>query len=198
MMGCESVDLKGYVLEELPAAERDAVARHASSCGVCGEQLEQLRLTHAALASVRDEEVPRRIAFVSDKIFEPKWWQFLTAVGPRWGFASAAVLALAIVAHGFVTRPQSIAPAQPDTVAVQAIVDRQVSERLTDAVNRAVAQVDAHYQKKTAELLTAATKEFEVKRQEDRLAFSQNLEVLSKRMNVMYLASAWQETEGKR
>lgn len=197
-MGCESIDLKGYVLEELPEAEREVVARHAGSCQACGEQLERLRFTQAALASVRDEEIPKRIAFVSDKIFEPKWWQFLTAAGPRWGFASAAVLALAIVAHGVMNRPQVVAPAQPDMVAVQAIVDRQVSERLNDAVNRAVAQVDARYQKKTAELLAAAEKQSELKRQEDRLAFAQNLEVLNKRMNVMYLASAWQETEGKR
>jgi hypothetical protein len=45
------------------------------------------------LASLEDEEIPRRIAFVSDRVFEPRWWQTMWRSGPVMGFASAALLA---------------------------------------------------------------------------------------------------------
>ena len=34
-------------------------------------------VTLDALSTLREEEIPRRIAFVSDKVFEPRWWQKL-------------------------------------------------------------------------------------------------------------------------
>ena len=44
---------------------------HWKGCLGCREELDRLQLTEAALFSLRDEEIPQRIAFVSDKIFEP-------------------------------------------------------------------------------------------------------------------------------
>ena len=44
---------------------------HVETCPRCREELDRLRLTEAALFALRDEEIPQRIAFVSDKIFEP-------------------------------------------------------------------------------------------------------------------------------
>ena len=41
----------------------------------CREELATLRLTLDTLSTLREEEIPRRIAFVSDQIFEPRWWQ---------------------------------------------------------------------------------------------------------------------------
>ncbi len=56
-----------------------------------------LRVTLDAMATLREEEVPRRIAFVSDKVFEPRWWQMFL----RPSFAAGAVVAAAILVHGF-------------------------------------------------------------------------------------------------
>jgi anti-sigma factor RsiW len=102
-MNCSQFDLKGYVLGELTAAERSGVEGHLKACRTCGEEMERLRLTSTALASLGDEELPRRIAFVPDGVFEPKSWARWWNSGPRLGFASAAMLSLAILVHGFTT-----------------------------------------------------------------------------------------------
>ena len=67
---------------------------HVRGCQSCREELDRLNLTRSALASLEDEEIPRRIAFVSDRVFEPRWWQTMWHSGPVMGFASAAVLAI--------------------------------------------------------------------------------------------------------
>ncbi len=70
-MKCSQFDLKDYVFGELSAVQRKAVDQHIASCATCREELERLTVTQAALATMRDEDPPRRIAFVSDKVFEP-------------------------------------------------------------------------------------------------------------------------------
>ena len=44
------------------------------------------------MLSLPDEEIPQRIAFVSDRVFEPSWWQTVWRSGPAMGFASAVLL----------------------------------------------------------------------------------------------------------
>lgn len=102
-MSCSQFDLKSYFLGEPDAAGRGAVEEHLKGCLSCREELDRLRLTRAALASVPDEEMPHRIAFVSDKIFEPRGWARFWGSAPRLGFASAAMLSVAIIIHGFVS-----------------------------------------------------------------------------------------------
>ncbi len=84
-----------------------------------------MRLTVDTLSALREEEVPRRIAFVSDKVFEPRWWE--TFLRPT--FAAACVIAAAIVMHGYMMRPAAV-----DAAAIQAQVNQ--------AVTRAVANVE--------------------------------------------------------
>src|SRR5271157_5183020 len=99
-MSCPSFDWKAYALKELDADQRRQAEAHAATCSQCRVELATLRLTLDTLSTLREEEVPRRIAFVSDKVFEPRWWQAFL----RPSFAAALVLALAIVAHGFLVR----------------------------------------------------------------------------------------------
>jgi len=40
--------------------------QHLAACGDCALELDQLRLTTAALRTLPDREIPQRIAFVSD------------------------------------------------------------------------------------------------------------------------------------
>jgi anti-sigma factor RsiW len=119
-MSCSPFDLKDYFLKELPPTEGRQVEAHIRTCLPCREELERLHLTEAALFSLRDEEIPQRIAFVSDKIFEPsplgRWWNRLA---PNIAFAAAAVaLALAI-------RPA------PSERQIQARVDAAVTKAVT-------------------------------------------------------------------
>jgi anti-sigma factor RsiW len=140
-MSCESYDWKGYALGELAATDRREAEAHAATCEGCRGELAQVRMTVDTLAALREEEVPRRIAFVSDKVFEPRWWEtFLRPAFFSPLFAAACVLAAAIVAHGYMMRPQAV-----DDAAIQA--------RVNQAVVRAVADVERH----NAELETQLT-----------------------------------------
>jgi anti-sigma factor RsiW len=136
-MKCEGYDWKAYAFGELTAKERREAEGHAATCEGCRGELAQVRLTVDTLAALREEEVPRRIAFVSDKVFEPRWWE--TFLRPT--FAAACVLAAAIVAHGYMTRPPEV-----DAAAIQA------------QVNQAVAVAVADVQRRNADLDTKLTK----------------------------------------
>ena len=133
-MSCASYDWKAYALGELDRpAQREAEA-HAAGCAACREEIATLRLTVDTLSTLREEEIPRRIAFVSDKVFEPRWWQRVWSPN----FAAACVIAGAILVHAF-ARPSS------GDAAVQAKIDA--------AVFSAVAQVEQQHAEATAKIL---------------------------------------------
>jgi anti-sigma factor RsiW len=125
---CSKLDWKGYALGELDKNARAEAEAHAATCQNCREELAATRLTLDALSTLHDEEVPRRIAFVSDKVFEPRWWQKL------WNptFAAACVVAAAILVHGFM----SVARPSADPVEIQARVDRAVTKAVADTEER--------------------------------------------------------------
>ena len=146
-MNCEKYDWKGYAFGELAADERREAEAHASTCEGCRGELAHVRLTVDTLSALREEEVPRRIAFVSDKVFEPRWWD--TFLRPT--FAAACVLAAAIVMHGYMTRPAAM-----DDAAIQARVDQAVTkavagveERNSQALNAVNNTVTDFYVKNT-------------------------------------------------
>ncbi len=191
-MTCSSVDLKSYLLGEAAEPEKRAATEHVRECASCAEELERLKLTHLAMMSLPDEEPPRRIAFVSDRVFEPRWWQRIWHSGPAMAFASATLLACAITAHAFVYRAPT-GPGTVDTAAIERRVEAQVADRLNAAVSqavvRAVADTDARQQQKTVELVSAAEKRFEMERTADRAAFAANYEILEKQNARMFMAS---------
>lgn len=113
-------DWKAYALGELNPEARKQAEGHATDCSACSEELAALRLTLDVMSTLRDEEVPRRIAFVSDKVFEPRWYQRLFSPA----FASACVIAAAIVVHGYVQSGNT-------------------EEQVNAAVAKAVARLDA-------------------------------------------------------
>jgi len=127
-MNCNSPDTKpdwkAYVLRELnPDAARQAEA-HLAACSTCHEEVATLRLTLDTLSTLREEEIPRRIAFVSDKVFEPRWWQ--RVFSPT--FAAGAVVAVAILVHG------SLRPGQAQVDAAVAKAVAQVEARHTQEI----------------------------------------------------------------
>ena len=188
-MNCSQHDLKGYLLGEVAPPERRPVELHLAECRDCREELERLRLTQALLLRLPEEEIPRRIAFVSDRVFEPRGWAWLWNSAPRLAFASAVVLSVAIVLHAFARQERVIAPAARDTAAVAARIEREVAGRLDAAVAQAVAESEARQARQTAQLVAAAERRVEQRRQADVLAVQEGLMVLQKKMNV-YRASA--------
>jgi anti-sigma factor RsiW len=141
-MICSSSDLKDLFFGELSAEQRRAVEQHIATCAGCRDELNTLAATRGALLSVREEEPPRRIAFVSDKVFEPRWWQKIWKSGPQLGFVSSCVLALAIVAHAFYTPASPVSPAIAPIVGQidQGAVETAVAKRLDAAIHKAVAE----------------------------------------------------------
>lgn len=160
-MNCQAIDVKAYSFGEVTPAERRDAELHMKSCEECRAQLAQLQLVQAALGGLREEEPPRRIAFVSDKVFEPNWWQRFWASGPRVGFAASGLLASAIMVHAF-TRPPTVInnPAPPPMVAQ---VDEQaIQKRIDSAVTKAVAQIEAQQGSKVEKLLAATERRYKL------------------------------------
>jgi anti-sigma factor RsiW len=179
-MSCE-VDLKAYAVDELARAERGIVEDHVRGCQSCREELHRLNLTRSMLASLEDEEIPRRISFVSDRVFEPRWWQTMWHSGPVMGFASAALLAAAILVHGFEARPA----AGVDAAQIETRIESRVNARVQAAVNEAQAKQSAEF----AKVLNATETRYETQRQADLATFQQGIEYARKQMGRMEVAS---------
>ena len=154
-MNCE-IDLKGYVLGEGARQERSAVEAHVRVCQSCREELDRLNLTRSALASLEDEEIPRRISFVSDRVFEPRWWQTMWRSGPVMGFASAALLSAAILVVGFARPLAPTTASSVDSAQIERRVEAQVNARVNAAVTKAVSEAQARQSAEFAKVMNAA------------------------------------------
>jgi anti-sigma factor RsiW len=164
-MSCSQYDLKDFLLQELADPQRLQVEAHVQACPSCRLELDRLRLTQTALSCLRDEEIPRRIGFVSDKIFEPsRWRRWWAAVhGPAGlGFASAAVLSVALIVS-VATRP---APAPRVAGTMKTVSDAEIRQRVDSAVERAATAIEARYAQRTEQLV----KDIQLRDQEERRA----------------------------
>jgi len=160
-------DWKSYALGELEISARQEAESHVAACADCQDELAGLRVTLDAMATLREEELPRRIAFVSDKVFEPRWYEKLFL---RPSFTAAAVIAAAILVHAFVrpAGPPPTATAQFDTRAIEARVTAEVTARLqgevtmavNTAVTKAVAETEKRDDQRTAVLLSATERRY--------------------------------------
>jgi anti-sigma factor RsiW len=185
-MSCSTVDIKAYFLGEMEARDKVQVESHLGACAECREELDRLGVMRTALQALPEEEVPRRIAFVSDKVFEPRWWQTIWRSGPAMGFASAALLAAAILVHGF-TRPPVIVAAAP-TVAASvdtAQIDKRIEQEVAKRVDAALAQ----QKQRTEQMLQASEKRYEQRRQKDLVEFQQVMRYQNQQMNHWMVAS---------
>ena len=191
-MSCSPFDLRDYLFGELAEAERRRVDVHVRSCGGCQEEMERLRITQSTLLELRDEEVPQRIGFVSDPVFEPsgprRFWRALWASGPRLGFASAAMLSAALVIFTFL-RPVTAVPAMTPASLDTAKIEQQVSDRVAAEVRKASAEIEARQEKKTADLLAVAERRYEQQRESDMKTVAGAFSYLEKKYNVMEHAS---------
>lgn len=102
-------DLRDYVLGELDRSAEAEVERYLATSAEAREEVARLRVTEQALRSLPEEEPPRRIAFVSDKVFEPspwaRFWRSVWAEGPKTAFGAAA-LAAVLFAGAALTQPR--------------------------------------------------------------------------------------------
>jgi anti-sigma factor RsiW len=180
-MTCDRIDeLRDYAMGELAPPARHSMELHISTCGACATELTSLRVTTAALRILPDHEIPRRIAFVSDKVFEPspvaRWFRGFWNSAARLGFASACVLSAALIVSVYY-RP---APAQPAPLIHASLSKADVDKEITEAVAEAVAQVRAE----DAKILAASEQKFEERQHALLVAVGENIDIMEKRFNT--------------
>jgi anti-sigma factor RsiW len=192
------IDLKAYFFGELPEDERRLVKAHLDADPAARAELSRLEATQAMLGFMQDEEMPRRIAFVSDKVFEPTWWQRFFASGAQLGFASAVLLAAAIAGHGWMSRPVALVPVQGsvpveariDAAAVREVVAVEVNKRMAEVARQVSAPANSG---ETAKMIAVALKEAEHKaemdRAADRLTIEENFNLLRRLISRDQVAS---------
>jgi anti-sigma factor RsiW len=188
-MSCSPIDLRDYFMGELPESSKPKVIAHIKTCDNCREELDRLRMTQTALLSLPDEELPQRIRFVSDKVFEPspfrRWLDGFWTSTAKLGFASAAILSGALVfstLHKPATVTSDRATPLPAAVVSQtqpADIQRQVDE----AVRRAVAESETRQARKTEALLAEDRRQNELSRQELKLQVKDWADFTEKRLN---------------
>jgi len=156
-MNCAPFDLRDYYFEALPSEQHRAVEEHLGRCEECAGELARVRLTSLALTAIPEEEIPRRIAFVSDKVFAPspvaRWWQSLWVSGARMAAASMALLAVAILVHAF--RPQTtvVSSLNPPHVVAASVDQAAVEAAVNRAVDKAVSVTEARYDAKLKQIV---------------------------------------------
>jgi anti-sigma factor RsiW len=196
-MSCSPFDLRDYFFGELLESSRREVELHNKSCEACREELSRLRATESALLTLRDEEIPQRIGFISDRVYEPsvllRWWKSFWSSAPRLGFASAVMLSVAILVAAM-QRPVAIAPpaAQArDAAQLREKLQSEFSRQLDAAVEKVVAETEARSEHRTAELLAAAEKRFDQRRKEDMQVVSHNFAIMEKYARRDYRATVY-------
>lgn len=157
------------------------------------DDAERLEQTIAALKAVPAEEIPRRISFVSDKVFEPNWWQRLFP-SAAWNMGAAAIVAASILGHGYLARPVAAVPvaqavpavAQPSSTTQAESLEAAYQRRLDEAVRKLTVEQDARFRMAVAE----TEKRMAFEHRAAMVTVEENFNLMRKQMNRMILASA--------
>jgi len=181
--------LRDYAFEELPAGERLAVEQHLAVCGECATELERLRVTTTALRTLADREIPQRIAFVSDRIFEPNWFRRFWNSGAQMSFASACVLAVAIVVSAW-----HFAGAKATEVRTIVQTASVPQGEINAAVAKAVAQVREQVREEDMKLIRAAEEKRDAEYRNQMISMGEYFSVQQKRLN--FARVTMNETQG--
>ena len=192
-MNCEQVRpiLLDYVMDEVPAADREAIHRHLETCAACSEEAGKCRQTLSHLAQgAAFEEVPQRIRVVAEPA-AAGWWSGFWHAPARLVFAasglacvSIALLALARTTIryqqgnfeiAFGARTPAAGNATSVVAAPPAGVHSVSREEVAQLIAEAVAASDARQSGNTAQALDQAAKQAEGRRLDDRLEMAESL-----------------------
>jgi len=197
-MNCSPYDLRDFFFGELSPEHRDVVEKHVAGCGDCRDELASISLTRSALLSVPEEEPPRRIAFVSNRLFEPRWWQRIWSSAPQLGFVSACLLAMAIVVHGFAARrdqPMVVSHVQAtpvDKTAIESAVKAEFAQRFEAAVHQATVAAEQRQVSKLLEVVNDRIKGSERRMRSDILLIQDYL-IHQQKQNAVKKHNAYYE-----
>ena len=176
---CEQSHLiPDYAFDDLSPAERRGVEQHLRQCAACAGELDQLRLTTAALRVLPDQEVPRRIAFVSDApAAGGGWLSGFWNSAARLGFASACVLAAGLSFAASHRQPVVVAP-------VATVSDAAIQQAVDKAVAVAVDKAHAEDMKMTKAALDAVDSKYALKQRDLMVAMQETMRDVGKRLDL--------------
>jgi hypothetical protein len=205
MTTCDHIDdLRDYAMGEASADARAAMEQHLAAFSDCTAELCALRLTTAALRTLPDREMPQRIAFVSDKIFEPspvaRFFANFWNSAARLGFASACVLSAAVILSVY-HRPAAdldAARLAPARLMPASLSKSDVDQEINAAVSKAVAQVRDQVREEdaamsartTAAALAASDRKHEQEHRALLVAMEENLTVMQKRLTTFTMLAS--------
>lgn len=158
-MSCSPFDLRDYFLQELAVPQRRLVESHVKTCSACRAELDQLQITESALLTLREEEIPQRIAFVSDPVFEPsalrRFFSDFWGSAARLGFASAAMLSVALVVFALHKPAPASGPviAPAPAAATRAVTETDLRPIIDAAVSKAMADSETRHVQQTRQLV---------------------------------------------
>jgi anti-sigma factor RsiW len=178
-------DVRDYFWGELPESDRAEAERHVAGCGMCSEELAELKAQRGILLTLREEESPQRIGFVSDKVFEPspvrRWLDSFWTSGARLGFASAAMLSCSILVYS--ARQPAVVEKRVPVAAVTNPVSAAAPVDIQAVVNTAVKAALAEQEKKTGSLLAAAEEKHQMEERVMAMRVSEYLTNVEKRIS---------------
>jgi anti-sigma factor RsiW len=175
--------LRDFAFDELPAGERQEMEQHIRACGDCSLEFDRLRVTTSALRILPDREIPQRIAFVSDEIFQPSMWARFWNSGARLGFASACIVAIALLVSAWrVSAAYHAAPVQPAAQVAASMSPEQIQA----SIARAVAQTRMEEAKLIQTAVAAAEQKRDSMYRGQMVALEENFDVLRKTVNLNY------------
>ncbi len=173
---CSEFDVKDYFFGEVPDS-----GNHLATCGACMAELDQLRAVRSTLLTLHEQEPPQRIGFVSDKIFEPsplrRFFASFWLSGARLGFASAAMLSVALLVFSARTQPRII-ERRVEVAQAAAPVD------VDAAVAKAVSVAMAGQEKKYRILLEASDRKHQVEERQLAIRVAEYVTNLEKTMGT--------------
>ena len=168
-------DVRDLQFGELTGAEQLRIREHLRLCDDCRLEAERLNLVVAMMKDVPAEEPPTHIRFVSDKVFEPRWWQRWFGLDRRfWGWQAAFSLPLWVMVAILSSRAiPGHAPASPGPGAsesahsgqqisqeqISAQVQKLVEQRVAAAVAKAVAEVETRHNAGNADGISGISKQ---------------------------------------
>lgn len=196
-MDHSEIDLNAYALGEATPAERVAAAAYLASNPEAREEFQRLQFALTALGSVREEEIPRRIAFVSDPVFEPSVWQRFWSSTSGLAFAGASLLAISITTHGFLMRPAAVQGVPQIASISQAEVDAAVQKAVNQAVQAVEARTEVRLRNEVSLAVGATEKRFTQEIQLMSATMQENETIMRKRLNLMYVTNAGLSVGGR-
>lgn len=188
----------GDELARTPEAELQAINEHPES----QDELNRLLQLRETLLSLEDEEPPRRTVLVGAPVETgaPWWKRRMGFAVPGWGFAGAMALALAILTHGWMTRPATPefvaqAPAATaasalDAEAVNARIDAAVAQRLAGAITEAKAELRQEHQREAQRLVAAAEQRLERQHDNEMFQMREAVAFIQKKYGRQMVANA--------